>query len=123
MIYPMLVLVFACMMVIALFMFVLPKFKEIFDVHERRDADGHQDALRHEHVYERLLVYRADHCASAGIFAFKWYSKTEAGAWQIDMLKLKIPVVGELVQKMAISRFSRTFATLDRQRRSYDEVA
>jgi type IV pilus assembly protein PilC len=28
------------------------------------------------------------------------------------MLKLKFPVVGELVQKMAISRFSRTFATL-----------
>ncbi len=28
------------------------------------------------------------------------------------MLKLKVPVVGELVQKMAISRFSRTFATL-----------
>jgi type IV pilus assembly protein PilC len=28
------------------------------------------------------------------------------------MMKLKVPVVGELVQKMSISRFSRTFATL-----------
>jgi type IV pilus assembly protein PilC len=47
-----------------------------------------------------------------GVLAFKWYAKSEAGAWQIDMLKLKIPVIGELVQKMAISRFSRTFSTL-----------
>lgn len=46
------------------------------------------------------------------IFAFRWYSRTETGAWQVDTLKLKVPVIGELVQKMAISRFSRTFATL-----------
>jgi type IV pilus assembly protein PilC len=47
-----------------------------------------------------------------GTIAYRWYSKTDQGAWQIDMLKLKFPVIGELIQKMSISRFSRTFATL-----------
>jgi type IV pilus assembly protein PilC len=50
--------------------------------------------------------------AIGGYFTFKWYAKTDKGSWQLDMLKLKFPVVGELVQKMSISRFSRTFATL-----------
>lgn len=40
------------------------------------------------------------------------YSKTEIGSWQTDWLKLKMPVFGDLFQKVAVSRFSRTFSTL-----------
>jgi len=47
-----------------------------------------------------------------GTIFYRMYSNTAKGRYQIDLLKLKVPVVGELVQKMAISRFSRTFATL-----------
>src|SRR5205814_9789499 len=46
------------------------------------------------------------------VLGFRAYYKTEQGRWNIDKLKLRIPVVGELVQKMAISRFSRTLGTL-----------
>jgi type IV pilus assembly protein PilC len=48
----------------------------------------------------------------ATFFGFKYYYSTEKGRWNLDKLKLKIPVIGELVQKMAISRFSRTLGTL-----------
>lgn len=111
MIYPVLVLVFAVMMVISLFMFVLPKFKEIFDSMNvempiaTRILFGISAVMQH---YWYMLPIGV-----AGFyFAYRWYRGTESGAWQIDMVKLKFPVVGELVQKMAISRFSRTFATL-----------
>jgi type IV pilus assembly protein PilC len=40
------------------------------------------------------------------------YRKTPMGAWQFDWLKMHIPVFGSLFHKVAISRFSRTFATL-----------
>jgi len=111
MIYPVLVLVFAFCMVIALFMFVLPKFKELFDSMNvempvaTRALFGISAVMR-GYWYVGLIG------AVGGVIAYRWYRKTDAGAWQIDMFKLKFPVVGELVQKMAISRFSRTFATL-----------
>ncbi len=40
------------------------------------------------------------------------YVRTETGARHWDWLKLKLPVFGPLFQKVALSRFSRTFATL-----------
>jgi type IV pilus assembly protein PilC len=40
------------------------------------------------------------------------YKKTEKGAYQWDWLMLKIPVFGQLFSKVALSRFSKTFATL-----------
>ncbi|MEN6356781.1 MAG: type II secretion system F family protein [Armatimonadota bacterium] len=111
MVYPILVLSFAVIMVIALFLFVLPKFKEIFDSMgvEMPAATKMLFALSDIAV---KFWYLAPILIVGGGFAYKWYKGTESGAWQIDMLKLKFPVIGELVQKMAISRFSRTFATL-----------
>lgn len=111
MIYPVMVLGFALTMVVALMLFVMPKFKEIFDSMNiempgaTRMLFGISDVMQH-YWWAGLL-------GGIGLFVgYKYYSKTETGAWQIDLLKLKVPVVGELVQKMAISRFSRTFATL-----------
>ncbi|MCE5321999.1 type II secretion system F family protein [bacterium] len=111
MVYPILVLSFAVIMVIALFLFVLPKFKEIFDSMNVEMPGATKMlfalsdiAVKFWYVLPILVV--------GGAFAYRWYRNTDSGAWQIDMLKLKFPVIGELVQKMAISRFSRTFATL-----------
>ena len=42
----------------------------------------------------------------------KSYKKTERGAYQWDWFMLKMPVFGQLFQKVALSRFSKTFATL-----------
>jgi len=47
----------------------------------------------------------------AVIFIRIW-KKTEKGAYQWDWLMLKLPVFGQLFQKVALSRFSKTFATL-----------
>jgi len=111
MIYPILVLVFAVSMVIALFILVLPKFKELFESMNiqmpaaTRMLFGISTVMR-EYWY---VLFGG---AAAMVMFYRWYRGTDAGSWQIDTLKLKFPVVGELVQKMAISRFSRTFATL-----------
>jgi type IV pilus assembly protein PilC len=111
MIYPIMVLIFAALMLMALFMFVLPKFKEIFvsmnvqmPLATRLLFDGSSFMKNYWYILLFIVV--------GGIVAYKSYSKTEKGRFQIDGLKLRVPVVGELVQKMAISRFSRTFATL-----------
>jgi type IV pilus assembly protein PilC len=47
----------------------------------------------------------------AGIMIFR---RTETGGLIIDKLTLKVPVFGPLFQKVALSRFARTFSTLIR---------
>jgi type IV pilus assembly protein PilC len=46
------------------------------------------------------------------IVAYKFYSRTDKGRFNVDKMKLKIPLIGDLIRKSAISRFSRTLATL-----------
>jgi type IV pilus assembly protein PilC len=111
MVYPVCVLVFAMLMVVAMFIFVLPTFKDIF-----------KDAGSELPLITRILFILSDFLRGywyvllptpfAVFFGFRWYYKTDQGRWNIDKLKLRIPVIGELVQKMAISRFSRTLGTL-----------
>ena len=42
------------------------------------------------------------------------YTRTRPGEWQWHWLKLRLPVFGPLFRKVAMSRFSRTLATLIR---------
>ncbi len=111
MIYPILVLSFAVLMLVALFMFVLPKFKEIFvsmDVQmpiATRALFGISTVMK-SYWYIPLGII------ILGAAAYRMYAKTEKGAYHIDNLKLRFPVLGDIVQKMSISRFARTFATL-----------
>jgi len=48
----------------------------------------------------------------AGIFGFKIYHNTEAGHYTTDAFLLKVPLVGDLLRKTAVARFSETLATL-----------
>jgi len=111
MVYPVCVLVFALLMVVALFIFVLPTFKQIF-------ADvGTELPLITKLLFIisdtlRTFWYLLPGIPFGTVAFFKYYYKTPQGRWNIDNLKLRVPIFGELVQKMAISRFSRTLGTL-----------
>jgi type IV pilus assembly protein PilC len=50
--------------------------------------------------------------ATGGIIALVRYNRTEKGKFNIDSIKLKLPVFGDLERKSAISRFSQTLSTL-----------
>src|SRR4051812_7876082 len=48
-----------------------------------------------------------------GVITFtKWYGNTPGGRVNIDKMKLKLPLFGDLTRKSSISRFSRTLGTL-----------
>jgi type IV pilus assembly protein PilC len=111
MVYPICVLVFAILIVIAMFIFVLPTFKDIFsDMNTELPLITKMLFMLSDLL--RTFWYLLPGIPATLFFGFKYYNKTESGKWNIDKMKLRIPVVGELVQKMAISRFSRTFGTL-----------
>jgi type IV pilus assembly protein PilC len=46
------------------------------------------------------------------LFLLKKYYATPAGKLQIDALALKLPVAGDLIRKIAVAQFTRTFGTL-----------
>jgi type IV pilus assembly protein PilC len=46
------------------------------------------------------------------IMAFRWWKTTPSGRFAWDTFKLKMPVFGPLVRKLALARFTRTFGTL-----------
>ena len=111
MMYPIIVLNFAGVMVLALFLFVLPRFKEIFlsmnvempPVTLALFATG--DFL--QKFWWLILVL-----GIGAFFAFKQYDKTTRGHYNIDKIKLKAPIFGDLSLKLSIARFARTFGTL-----------
>lgn len=111
MMYPVLVLVFSIIMLIALFTFVLPKFKEIFlSMNVEMPA---VTALLFNASDIFLQIWWA--LLGGGIGAFvtlKWYIRKPKGRYQYDLLKLKAPVFGDLILKLAVARFTRTFGTL-----------
>jgi type IV pilus assembly protein PilC len=45
-------------------------------------------------------------------FGLKYYFGTAAGAFFLDSMKLKLPLIGSIYRKGAVSRFARTLATL-----------
>jgi type IV pilus assembly protein PilC len=46
------------------------------------------------------------------VFGFRYYYKTEKGRYNIDRTLLKIPILGEVLRKIGVARFTRTLATL-----------
>lgn len=48
----------------------------------------------------------------AGFFVFRYIRRTEKGGYAIDRIILRIPMIGELVRKVAVARFSRTLGSL-----------
>jgi type IV pilus assembly protein PilC len=109
--YPTVVFVFACLMLMGLVFFVLPKFKIIFETMQlklpltTRIMLGISDyGLRYWYI---VLI-----CLVGGIIALKIYVRTEKGAMAFDKLKLRLPIFGDLIMKTSVSRFARTFGTL-----------
>ncbi|MBI4823383.1 MAG: type II secretion system F family protein [Nitrospirae bacterium] len=48
------------------------------------------------------------------ILLVRGYIKTPPGRWNLDKLKLKVPIIGTIVERSVMSRFARIFSTLYR---------
>ncbi len=109
--YPTVVFSVAGLITIFLIMFVIPIFKDIFGSFGAelpiltRMIIMLSDFLRH------YMLYALPFFVLGGWLIKKWL-KTEKGQRKIDEVSLKLPIVGILLKKVAIARFSRTLGTL-----------
>ena len=113
MIYPIVVLVAAIGITAFLLVTVIPKFQQVFEDMmggEALPALTQFVIAASEYVKNNGLVVLA---VAVGIFVLaKIIGKTEKGAFLFDVLALKMPVTGTLVQRTAVSRLTRTLGTL-----------
>ncbi|MEF3254911.1 MAG: type II secretion system F family protein [Deferribacterales bacterium] len=114
MMYPSIVLIVAVVVVWGLMVFIIPKFKEMYD-----SFGGTLPALTQFTI--GLSNFLSSWYGGGVIFAFivivsiaisLAYKKTEKGRYMIDQFLLRVPKIGDLLNKVAVSKFSRTLGTL-----------
>ena len=113
MIYPSVVLVAAIGITAFLLVTVIPKFQQVFnDILGGAELPavtefvmGISDFVQHNGF--QILIGVA-----AIVVVYKVFGKTPFGAYQLDKMRISMPIIGTLVRRTAISQFSRTLGTL-----------
>jgi type IV pilus assembly protein PilC len=111
MVYPCVIICVAGVAIAVLLVFVIPTFQSMFASANMelplptRVVIGLSSFLIH--FWWAILL------GVGGVFfGIKRYYATAAGRLQIDTLLLKAPVLGDVIRKSAVSRFTRTLGTL-----------
>jgi type IV pilus assembly protein PilC len=113
MFYPVAVMVVAVAILGILMVFVVPKFEQIFkDMLPGKDLPGFtQLVLGISNTIKNHAILTV--CSVIALFiGFTFWKKTKNGRFLVDKFKLKMPVLGPVFSKVAISRFARTLGTL-----------
>lgn len=110
-VYPSVVMLVAIVIVFVILLWVIPVFATLF---EGLNAPlplptrlvMRASALTSQFALPLLL------CGILATVAFRSYYGTEQGRYTVDGLLLKLPMLGPVLKKIAVARFSRTLATL-----------
>lgn len=111
MIYPAVIMSVAVVAIVVLLIFVIPVFQNMFASVNlslplpTRVVIGLSSFLKHYWWLMGAGIW-------GGIFMLRQYYRAPAGRLQVDRFMLRVPVLGDLLRKSAVSRFTRTLGTL-----------
>jgi type IV pilus assembly protein PilC len=111
MVYPSTIIAVAIIVTVVLLLYVIPIFGKMFqDFGQALPAPtqfvlGLSDFTRKYFLLVIVVI-------AALVAALRWYRNRESGRRNIDALLLKLPVVGSLLQRISVARFSRTLGTM-----------
>ncbi len=112
MVYPIVVITVAFGVLIALVTFLVPVFEKVFKQFGGNLPGPTKITVAMSKAvtgYWWLLIFGT----AGAIMLFLRWKRSETGRPQWDRMRLKIPMkIGEIVQKVALARWSRTFSTL-----------
>ena len=111
MIYPCTIVVVAVAVVTVLLLFVIPVFAELYGGMGKALPAPTQITINISNFFRAYFMYMGVALVGAGV-AIKMYYKTEHGRFNIDGLMLKLPVMGDLIRKVAVARFSQNMSIL-----------
>lgn len=111
MIYPAVVMIVAAGVTLIMLTYIVPVFAKMFSG-LGAELPGPTRFILSLSAFLRGNILIGLVLAILLIVAYKVYSKTDQGRLNIDKVKLRIPLIGDLIRKSSIAKFSRTLATL-----------
>lgn len=113
MIYPAVVITIACGIVSAIMIFVIPKFEQIFKDFGAKLPGVTLALLAISHWFANDYGWAYVLFAPIiFILVIKLIRMSDGGRYAVDLVKLQIPILGNILGKTAIARFTRTLGTL-----------
>jgi len=111
MVYPLTIISVAVLVIVFMMIFVIPTFAKMFEgLGAELPLPTAIVMWLSEFTQKYILVMVG---VGAGvIYAIKRYYNTDQGSSVIDAFLLKVPVIGMLIRKVAVARFTRTLGTL-----------
>ena len=110
-VYPAVVVSMAIIITMILLVKVVPTFASIYSSFDQKLPPITMFLISLSDIVKTQLIWYIILLVVIGFLLNRW-QQTEKGAIAIDEMKLKMPIFGDLIRKVAISRFSRTLATL-----------
>jgi general secretion pathway protein F len=109
--YPLLMLIVGVGVVVFLMAYVIPRVTQIFVEMKQQLPLPTTILITVSELFQKYWPLAI--LAMVGCFlAVRYYVKTEAGRRRYDKMLLKLPVVGSIVEKVAMTRITRTLGTL-----------
>ncbi len=110
-VYPIVVTAMAILITLVLILRVIPVIKDIYDGFGAK-LPGPTQFLIDLSDWMRDYFWLLSCVVIIMFFVLRWYVTTDKGKFAVDNVKLKLPIFGPLIKKVAISRFTRTLSTL-----------
>ena len=110
--YPIGVLIFASLISLGMLMFIIPMFGGMFEQMGAKLPAYTQFLVDVSKFLTSPQVVFVPLVLGGLAWAFKMFKSTPKGALLIDTYALKLPVMGDLIRKVSVARFSRTLGTL-----------
>lgn len=114
MMYPVVILSITVIAFFGIMFILMPKISKIFT-----ELGGPDAKLP---IYTQILIDLSNLCVKyayivipamiGAVIGIKWYVGTTKGRYNVHALALRLPIIKNIVTKVAIARFSRTFSSL-----------
>jgi type IV pilus assembly protein PilC len=111
MIYPATIVVVAVAVVSVLLIYVIPVFGELYGSMGKALPAPTQITINLSNWFRAYFIYIVGIVVALGV-ALRFYYKTDNGKLMIDGMMLRFPVVGDLIRKVAVARFSQNMSVL-----------
>jgi type IV pilus assembly protein PilC len=111
MIYPCTIIAVAVIVVAILLIYVIPVFAELYGSMGKALPAPTQITINMSNWVRAYIIYIVFMLVGAGV-ALSMYYKTDNGRVTIDGVLLRLPVVGDLLRKVAVARFSQNLSIL-----------
>jgi type IV pilus assembly protein PilC len=109
--YPVVTLIIAVIVLAVILVFVIPVFQEMFADFGGELPMPTQIVVAMSDLVKSKIIYIIV-AIILFVIAFKKFNSTEKGRDFVDNMLLKIPVIGELLRKVAVAKFTRTMGTM-----------